>query len=131
MMNLSKGLGIRQLVAPYHLATLIVFLLHSTIDVLTIRSTRVSPVFTFGGDIVVAESTLELQVLDEFILTIYGIESTSYILSLTIIGIGESWVTVANTDEGTVPCAILIIDWVGWSHGTSRRIEWHPWSTCW
>ena len=53
-----------------------------------------------GVDIVVAESTLELQVLDEFILTIYGIESTSYILSLTIIGIGESWVRDEQRDSG-------------------------------
>ena len=123
MMYVCNSMLIGKLVAPHHLATLIEILRHTTIDIITIRGTWVSPIFSLCRDIVVTEGGLELQVLDKLILTINGIESTGDILTLRIIFIGKCRVAVADTNQCAVPCTILVIYRIRWSHCTSRRIE--------
>ena len=56
---------------------------------------------------------------NKFKLSINGIECTGDILTLAVILISECRVAVADTDECAIPCAILIIDGVGWCHSTS------------
>ena len=102
---------------------LIELLAHAAIDIITIGSAWVCPVLTLGSDIVITERSLEFQVFNKFKLSINGIECTGDILTLAVILISECRVAVTDTDECAIPCAILIIDGVGWCHSTSRRIE--------
>ena len=123
MMYVCNSMLIGKLVAPHHFATLIEFLRHTTIDIITIRGTWVGPVLTLCCDIVVTEGTLEFQVLDKLILTINCIESTGDILTLGIIFVGKCRVAVADTNQSAVPCTILVVYRIRRSHSTSRRIE--------
>ena len=78
---------ITQLVGPYHFLVLIELLAHATIDVIAVRGTRVLPVIAFRVNIIIAQGRLELQILDELIFTVDGIERAGHIFARSLLRI--------------------------------------------
>ena len=114
---------IRQLISPYQLAALVDIGIHNTVFIFTIRCMRVIPTLALSSRIIIADRSLELEVRNELIFRINRIEMTSNVFVFRIIHHRQQRVTVADTNQVTVPSPVFVINRIGRRHTTTRAIE--------
>ena len=108
-MVVGNGRDIRQLVGPDEFATLVDVLIHLAVDIVAIRSARVVPALALIYVIVVAQCGFELEVWQELILAINGVEISGDVFATRVVGLREQRVAVVVAYKVAVPCAVFII----------------------